>query len=217
MNRIFIYFRRAIVFSLSSLLFAQISFAAYVTPPIKLRRPLDILPSPLVNFHVDNNTTAAEKDYKCGSKTYNGHKGTDFKGTLGTPIYSSAPGRVYYRYDECDTIGYWGNTCGNAFGNHVRMDHEGNWNDGIGMVTIYAHMTKGTPAFVMDYPCGTKVGKIGSSGWSTAPHLHFQVNKTGYPKDDPFTGPCGGGLSFWNNIDANGVPSTQCSSSYYYY
>lgn len=199
------------------LMFMQISFASKVLPPIKLRRPLDISPTPMVNFHVDDNTTALEKDYKCGGKTYNNHKGTDFKGTFGTPIYSTAPGRIYYRYDNCNTVGYLGNTCGNYLGNHVKMDHEGNWNDGVGMVTISAHMTKGTPAFVMDYPCSAKIGNIGSSGNSTGAHLHFQVNKSGWPNDDPFTGPCGGGLTFWNNIDATGVPSNKCSSFYYYY
>lgn len=176
----------------------------------KFRRPLDTLLSPVYSAYYDNNTSSTAKNYYCGEDTvYNGHKGTDFRANIGTQIYSGASGGLYYRYDNCPTTGYAGSTCGGGYGNHVRIDHEGSETDGIGWITIYAHMKLGTVAWYQSLVCAAKIGQTGSSGNSTGPHLHFEVRKYGYPYDDPFSGTCGGPVSFWVN-QGGGVPSTDC-------
>jgi len=161
--------------------------------------------------YYDNKAGSGLRDWKCGTKTYEGHPGTDFIANYGDPIYAGANGGLYYRYDCCADYGSWGNTCGGGYGNHVRIDHEYPY-DGKGWVTIYAHMKKGSPAWYQSLLCkdyGTKIGEAASSGKSTAIHLHFEVRKYGYPYDDPFAGRCSGPISYWVNQN-NGYPTTQC-------
>lgn len=177
---------------------------------VKLRRPLNTLVGKVFSSYYDNDTGAGLKNYYCGSDlTYNGHKGTDFLAVSGTQIYAAAKGGLYYRYDNCPDQGSWSSTCGGGYGNHVKIDHEGKTTDGIGEVTIYAHMKKGTAPWYQSLVCGAPIGKTGTSGKSTGPHLHFEVKKYGYPYDDPFSGKCGGSMSFWTN-QSSGVPTTTC-------
>ncbi len=65
----------------------------------------------------------------------------------------------------------------NGFGNTVMIDH------GSGIWTIYGHIRNGG-IFVNKYQevkKGQKIAEVGSTGRSTGPHLHFQVNKDGKP------------------------------------
>lgn len=173
------------------------------------RRPLNI--TPVITSYYDNKAGTGLEKYTCSaSGTYEGHKGTDFSAVVGTRIYAAANGGLYYRYNSCNTYGNWGNTCGNGgYGNHVRIDHEGNLTDGVGWVTIYAHMKKDTAAGLMTALCGAYIGQTGSSGWSDGPHLHFEVKKFAYPDNDPFSGACSWPTSFWVNQN-NGAPTTAC-------
>lgn len=176
----------------------------------KFRRPLNTILSPVFSYYYDNDTSSKVKNYYCGANTvYDKHQGTDFRAVVGTSIYAGANGGLYYRYDNCNTYGKWGSACGNGYGNHAKIDHEGNLNDGIGWVTIYAHMKQGTVVWLMSVLCGIKIGETGSSGNSTAPHFHFEVKKYSYPKNDPFSGSCSGSVSFWVNQN-NGTPTIQC-------
>lgn len=61
------------------------------------------------------------RDWGCGTITYSGHQGTDFKADVGTQVYAAADGTVYQRYDGCANSGYIGSSCGGGFGNHVRV------------------------------------------------------------------------------------------------
>ncbi|MBI5254846.1 M23 family metallopeptidase [Candidatus Falkowbacteria bacterium] len=178
---------------------------------IKLRRPLNITIGDVFSSYYDNDKTTGLKTYYCGTDlTYNGHKGTDFLAVKGTQIYAAAKGGLYYRYDNCPNQGSPTSTCGSGYGNHVKIDHENNTTDGIGEITIYAHMTKATVPWYQSLLCGAKIGKTGTSGKSTGPHLHFEIKKYGYPYDDPFSGSCSGSTSFWVNQSA-GVPTTACA------
>lgn len=63
--------------------------------------------------------------------------------------------------------------CGGGFGNYVMIDH------GDGRVSIYAHMCE-----VVAYPgqqveAGQLIGYVGSTGYSTGPHLHFELRYNG--------------------------------------
>lgn len=178
----------------------------------KFRRPLNTVKTPAFSAYYDHDTGPGAKTYYCGTDTvYHDHKGTDFRADIGTPVYAAATGGLYHWYNNCDTYGYFGSQCGGGFGNHVRIDHEGNLTDGIGWVSIYAHMKYNTASGVSSVYCGSKIGETGSSGNSTGPHLHFEVRKYSYPNNDPFSGPCSGSTSFWVN-QSNGVPLAQCQS-----
>lgn len=185
-----------------------------------LRRPLNIAPSPLVNYYYDNDRRETyKKDYMCTYQTYDdsdgsgGHVGTDFNASVGVPIYASASGGLYSRVDGCPTYGYLGSTCGSGYGNNARIDHAGNFYDGVGQTTIYAHMQIwSVAAGPFLYACGQQIGLTGSSGSSGGPHLHFELRSNGYDKYsriDPFAGSCSHPESYWVNQNG-GTPTTQC-------
>lgn len=63
--------------------------------------------------------------------------------------------------------------CGGDYGNYVIISHDGTYS------TIYAHMAY-TTVSVGDYvQQGQKIGAVGSTGWSTGPHLHFELRVDG--------------------------------------
>ena len=92
---------------------------------------------------------------------YKLHTGVDLRATSGTPIYAANSGKVI-------TSGY--NT---AYGNYVVIDHGG------GVATLYAHMTKRLVSVGDTVKQGHKIGTVGSTGYSTGPHLHFEIIKDG--------------------------------------
>lgn len=176
----------------------------------KFRRPVSAVLNPVYSALYDHDTSTGAKNYSCGANTvYDAHQGTDFRAVIGTPVYAAAGGGLYYRYNGCPTYGYLGSTCGGGYGNHARIDHEGTPTDGIGWVTIYAHLEKDTVVYPQSAPCGAFIGLSGTSGNSTGPHLHFEVRKYGYPYNDPFSGACSGPVSYWTNQNG-GLPTAQC-------
>ena len=96
------------------------------------------------------------------------HTGIDIanpKGKIGDPINPMLPGKVIYAGEI-----FWG------YGKHIIMDHGNN------ITTVYAHLDK---IFVIKGQeiKDTKqvIGREGSTGWSTGPHLHFEVRVFGIP------------------------------------
>ena len=93
--------------------------------------------------------------------TYSNHSGIDIKAAAGTAIYACASGRV-------STASF-----GTAYGYHVVINH------GNGFSTLYGHMTR----YIVkegDYVSqGQVIGYVGSTGWSTAPHLHLTMYYNG--------------------------------------
>lgn len=89
------------------------------------------------------------------------HTGIDLAVAKGTPIRASKGGTVI-------TAG-WSNT----YGNYVIISHSG------GYQTLYAHMTKYTVKKGQTVNQGELIGYVGSTGYSTGPHLHFGVYKNG--------------------------------------
>ncbi|MGI6216727.1 MAG: murein hydrolase activator EnvC family protein [Coriobacteriales bacterium] len=90
------------------------------------------------------------------------HKGVDFAASQGTPVYAAASGTVLI-------AGY-----SSTAGNWVVISH------GNGLVTKYMHMA--TTPYVhagQTVSKGTNIGVVGSTGNSTGPHLHFQVEVNG--------------------------------------
>ncbi len=89
------------------------------------------------------------------------HTGTDMACPTGTPILASMSGKVI-------TTGV-----NRVYGNYVIIDH------GNGYQTLYAHMSKIIAQKGQWVSQGTRIGLVGSTGYSTGPHLHFTVYKNG--------------------------------------
>lgn len=85
------------------------------------------------------------------------HAGLDFRGPTGAPIYAAAAG----------TISFVGVKQG--YGRCVEISH------GNGLMTRYAHMSRTAAQVGQKIGAGAEIGKIGSTGRSTGPHLHFEV------------------------------------------
>jgi murein DD-endopeptidase MepM/ murein hydrolase activator NlpD len=89
------------------------------------------------------------------------HPGLDFRGAFGAPIHAAADG----------TVSFVGQIRG--YGNVVEVSH------GNGLLTRYAHMSKTMAKVGQRVAAGDVIGKIGSTGRSTGPHLHFEVRING--------------------------------------
>lgn len=89
------------------------------------------------------------------------HTGIDMACPTGTPISASMSGKVAF-------VGY-----SNIFGNYVIINHS------KGYQTLYAHMSKILATKGQWVTQGTRIGLVGSTGYSTGPHLHFTVYKNG--------------------------------------
>tara|TARA_B100000809_G_scaffold237763_1_gene257853 strand:- start:16408 stop:17379 length:972 start_codon:yes stop_codon:yes gene_type:complete len=93
-------------------------------------------------------------------KTRKYHWGMDFSAPKGTPIYATGNGKVEYAKRSK-----------RGFGNHVKIDH------GFGYKTLYGHMDTYIVRNGQKLKRGDLIGYVGSSGTSTAPHLHYEVHK----------------------------------------
>ena len=62
-----------------------------------------------------------------------------------------------------------------GFGKHVEIDH------GHHIVSIYGHLDTIAVTVGQEVDLGTIIGTRGNTGWSTGPHLHFQINVFGIP------------------------------------
>ncbi len=192
--------------SFLALLFSVSALIPHLTSAADPKFRIPINTTTGISAHYDNDPTASVKDYLCGNISYNGHTGTDFKAPVNTPVYAAASGGLYYRFNNCPTYGSLSSTCGGGYGNHVRIDHEGNLTDGVGWTTYYAHLEKDTATYPQSLNCGALVGKSGSSGRSSGPHLHFEVKKYNYPYNDPYGGACSYGQTWWTTAP----PSPTC-------
>ncbi len=91
------------------------------------------------------------------------HEGMDFTAPVGTLVRATGDGEVV----DTETLG--------AQGVRVVIDH------GYGYKTVYAHLEKFTVKRGQKITRGQIIGKVGNSGMSTAPHLHYEVHKNGKP------------------------------------
>lgn len=92
-----------------------------------------------------------------------GHNGLDFGLPAGTPVQAAADG-VVTQAEAVDRGGY---------GCHVRLLHED------GRVTIYGHLARPMVKTGQAVRANEKIGLSGNSGFSTGPHLHFEVRLPG--------------------------------------
>ena len=107
-----------------------------------------------------NYTLSARYGQRGGIWSAGWHTGLDFRVKSGTPVVAAANGTVI--------ASGWGG----AYGYRIEVDH------GNGYVTAYNHLSK---IEITDgkVAAGQEIGKSGSSGNTTGPHLHFEVTKDG--------------------------------------
>jgi murein DD-endopeptidase MepM/ murein hydrolase activator NlpD len=91
------------------------------------------------------------------TKKRKNHEGHDFSAKVGTEVYSTASGTV-------KASRYLG-----SFGNYIELDH------GNGFVTTYGHLSKRLVKKGDIIERGEIIGKVGNTGRSTAPHLHYEI------------------------------------------
>lgn len=95
-------------------------------------------------------------------KTQEFHPGMDFSAEQGTPIYATGDGVV----ERADNLAQ-------GYGNHVVINH------GFGYQTLYGHMSRMVAKAGQKVSRGQLIGYVGSTGLSTAPHIHYEVIKNG--------------------------------------
>jgi murein DD-endopeptidase MepM/ murein hydrolase activator NlpD len=98
------------------------------------------------------------------------HPGLDFPAPFGRHVYAARSGRVT-----------WAGWSAGGYGNLVSIAHGG------GVRTMYAHLSAVLVTRGQRVSTGTPVGRVGSTGFATGPHLHFEVRLRG-AAIDPLTG-----------------------------
>lgn len=89
------------------------------------------------------------------------HAGVDFSASTGTPIRSAGDGVIA------------SSTYLNGYGNTIIVSHGG------GLTTLYAHMSRTAASAGEKVARGEVIGYVGSTGWSTGPHLHWEIRSKG--------------------------------------
>ena len=89
------------------------------------------------------------------------HMGLDLAAPIGTPIYAPAAGKVTLRENQTH------------YGNIVAIDH------GYGVESQYGHMSKFAVKLGQTVRRGDLIGYVGSTGYSTGPHVHYEVHVNG--------------------------------------
>ncbi len=97
--------------------------------------------------------------------SYSNHYGLDFEGRVGDPVFASDGGVVKYASWKAD------------YGYCVIIDH------GNGYQTVYGHNSKILVEVGQQVGQGEQIAKVGSTGRSTGPHVHFEVLVNGVQKN----------------------------------
>jgi murein DD-endopeptidase MepM/ murein hydrolase activator NlpD len=92
------------------------------------------------------------------------HPGIDLSSPSGEPVYPITNGKIeaiqYSRY---------------GYGNAIVVDH------GNKITSLYAHLSKINIANNQEVSTNTKIGEVGSTGYSSGSHLHLEIRDAGYP------------------------------------
>jgi len=119
------------------------------------------LKAPVAFKYISSGFTTGRR-YVRAFNTYTGHRAIDYAATYGTPIQSVGDGSV--------TFAGW-NTQG--YGNLVSIRHNATYS------TNYAHQSKIIVRSGQRVKQGQTIGYVGSTGFSTGPHLHYEMVKNG--------------------------------------
>lgn len=90
------------------------------------------------------------------------HKGVDIAAPKGTSVYSTAEGKVVRAGFQAG-----------GYGNFIEVQHPN------GMSSVYGHLSRIDVHTGQSVATGERIGLVGSTGYSTGPHLHFEVRRNG--------------------------------------
>jgi murein DD-endopeptidase MepM/ murein hydrolase activator NlpD len=93
------------------------------------------------------------------------HQGVDLAAPMGTEVYAARTGVVSEIGQDA------------VFGNFIIITHDDNW------VSLYGHLSKIETELRKKVNSGALIGKVGSTGQSTGPHLHFELRQNGKAQD----------------------------------
>ncbi|MDJ1159885.1 M23 family metallopeptidase [Chelatococcus sp. SYSU_G07232] len=185
--------------------------------PLLLRPPVtcEIGRDCFIQNYVDLDPSPSARDHMCGTLSQDGHDGTDFRlptmaaQRAGVEVVAAADGRVLRQRDgvadtpvtDAGRSAVQGSECGNG----LVIDHGNGWE------TQYCHLAEGSlrvkPGDAVK--AGQPIGRVGLSGLTEYPHLHFTVRHDGRIVD-PFAheappGSCGAGSSLWGPAFRSGL------------
>jgi murein DD-endopeptidase MepM/ murein hydrolase activator NlpD len=93
------------------------------------------------------------------------HGGLDLAAPEGTGVYAAAPGAVTETGNDP------------VYGKYVIISHAGGW------ASLYGHLSRIETALRSEVLSGMLIGRVGSTGQSTGPHLHFELRRNGRTED----------------------------------
>jgi murein DD-endopeptidase MepM/ murein hydrolase activator NlpD len=93
--------------------------------------------------------------------TYKLHEGLDLAAALGSPVYAARDGTVLEIGEDA------------VYGKYIIVQHNDNW------VSLYGHLSEIDTVLKSSVKSTTIIGKVGTTGQSTGPHLHFEVRQYG--------------------------------------
>jgi Peptidase family M23 len=187
------------------------SLAAKSADRPSLHMPIDCEPgvSCFIQNYPDHDSGGGVRDYMCGARSYDDHDGLDIRlpsleaQRRGVNVLATAKARVLFVVnDQPDQLigdsksdALKGRECGNG----VLLDLSGGW------TAQYCHMARGSvkPVVGQSVKAGEVLGRVGLSGESQSPHLHFAVRRNGKAVDpfapDLSSNACGagGGKPLW--------------------
>jgi hypothetical protein len=195
--------------ALAAVLLLACAPAIAQTPRLSLSLPIDcrLGADCEIQNYVDRDPGPGAKDYQCGSRSYQAHDGIDFRlpglpaQRHGVAVLAAADGRIARLRDRVADVSVRSSgaspVAGRECGNGVVIRHDGDFE------TQYCHLAKGSigvrPGAAVK--AGDVLGRVGLSGQTEYPHLHFTVRQ-GRTVVDPFAygapeGVCGQGRSLW--------------------
>ncbi|MGY3494959.1 M23 family metallopeptidase [Bradyrhizobium sp. USDA 4502] len=165
-----------------------------------------------IQNYVDHDPTAETRDFHCGTRTYDGHDGTDFRipsmasQRNGVEVMPVADGIILRARDGIEDVSIRkkdnNDIKGGQCGNGLVIEHAGGWS------SQYCHLANGSlrAAPGQRVSAGQVLGLVGLSGETEFPHLHLTIRKDDVVVD-PFAygaeaGACVGGVSLWDLTDA---------------
>jgi len=120
-------------------------------------------------FHFPLRNYRISSPYGMRPNPFNGkpqkHNGMDLAAPTGTEVYPARAGRVAEMGNDP------------VFGNYIIIAHEDNW------ASLYGHLSSFSTTRGTNVTRNTVIGKVGSTGQSTGPHLHFELRKNGTALD----------------------------------
>jgi murein DD-endopeptidase MepM/ murein hydrolase activator NlpD len=96
---------------------------------------------------------------------YGVHQGVDLAAPEGSPVYAAREGTVQDLGEDP------------IYGKYIIIGHGDSW------MSLYGHLSKIETALREEVRSGTLIGRVGSSGQSTGPHLHFELRQNGRTQD----------------------------------